>query len=165
MHHSQCRSSESNWFKYEQGCHGNKMQTSFCNPKCACWRACTTFCHASPPWRIWMNAHLKQKRKRKIHLSNLKHQSADRKAERNDQPAHWLVIRSSASQVCYEVGSSPGASRYQEKTRRKNVFMHSIISAGIMGNLSSTYWPSYTTFECHNASTSLPCTKILREPS
>lgn len=143
---------------------GSKMQTCLCKPMCARQRARTTYFPCSA-FTTDLNVCSSDK-KREIHLNKCKHfvdvLAIGKQRETTSLPADWLwslVHRKSVMRF----GPSPGVSLYQKRPKEKNVFVHSIISAGIMGNLSSTYWPCYTMFECHNASASLPCTKILRE--
>lgn len=124
----------------EPRCRDNETQTST-NNVMRCLR------HDTPGWMFISS----EEKKRSISMmANIFAKSTDGKAKRSYQSANGLVIQS-------VMAASSQQTAKKDQKKKKKVFPHSIISAGIMGNLSGACWPCYTMFECRNA------TKILRE--
>lgn len=100
---------------------GSKMQRCLCKPKCARQRACTTFFPCSVSMTD-LNV-CSSKKEREMNLKKCKHfvKSADTKAKRNYQSANWLDMKSSASQVCYEVWSITRSQFIPKKDQKKKM--------------------------------------------
>lgn len=100
---------------------GSKMQRCLCKPKCARQRACTTFFPCSVSMTD-LNV-CSSKKERGMNLKKCKHfvKGADRKAKRNYQSANWLDMKSSASQVCYEVWSITRSQFIPKKDQKKKM--------------------------------------------